>query len=75
MSDHQLILSAELNLDELLSGDDWGTTVGEIVKEEIERAVRSALRTALKNNPDFDSALRRLVQKGLEEIKTGKWPK
>lgn len=41
-------LSISINLDEMSTGDEWGTKVGEIIRDTIEWEIKSMVKAAVK---------------------------
>lgn len=65
-------LKMELDLDSIWTGDEWGTTLGEILKDEIKTVVRSEIKKSLRENSDLKQAIaalrRRAAQKIIDEL-------
>ena len=61
-------MKIELNLDDVFSGDDWGTTVGEIVRDEIRALVKAEIRKAIKTDEKLKAAIKKLQDRAAEDI-------
>jgi hypothetical protein len=57
-----------INLDEVMSGDHWDTTVGEIIRDEIKSAVRAEVRKNVRANPDLKKAIKALEKYASQQI-------
>jgi hypothetical protein len=49
--------SITVDLDSILTGDDYGTTLGEVFREELKREIAKAVKEALKK----DAGLKRAI--------------
>lgn len=67
------MLKIELDLDKIWSGDEWNTTIGEIMREEIKFVVRKEISKALKESTELKKAIialqKRAAAQLLKEIK------
>ena len=57
-----------IDLDEVWANEEWGTTVGEIVKEEIRFEVKRIIKAAVKNDPQLKLAVKRLTDLAAKSI-------
>ena len=58
----------KIDLDEIFSGDNWGTTVGEMVREEVRSVVRSEIKKAVKSDADLKKAIKALQKRAAQNI-------
>ena len=67
-------LSGELSidLDSLFSEDDWGTTVAEIIRDELIKLIKTSLRKEFRENIAFAGAMKeirnRMAKKIINEV-------
>jgi len=61
-------MKIEMNLDDIWLGHDWGTTVGEIVRDEIKALVKSEVKKAIKTDRKLRVAIKKLQDKAAEDI-------
>ena len=62
------MMKIELDLDTVFSGNDWGTTVGEIVRDEIRALVKAEVKKAVKTDKKLLAAIKKLQAKAAEGI-------
>lgn len=58
----------ELDLDELCSGDNWGTTVGELIREELKAEIRLQIKKGIKEDPQLKRAVKKLQQEAAKKV-------
>ena len=51
-------LKLELDLDDLGTGDHWGTTVDDIIRDELKACIRTEIKKGIRDN----AKLKRLVK-------------
>ncbi len=61
-------MKIELNLDDVFSGDHWGTTVGEIVRDEIRALVKAEVKKAVRTDKKLLAAIKKLQTRAAEDI-------
>lgn len=54
-----------VKLDDLFTEDSWGDTVGAILRDEIESALRSQVRKAIKDDPNWAALVRLMKDKAI----------
>ncbi len=57
-----------IDLDAIWADGDWGTTVGEIVRDEIRIVVKREVKKAVKDDPDLKRAIRQLTTRAAQTI-------
>lgn len=63
-----MAIKIELDIDKIWTGDEWGTTLGEIVRDEIKAIVKSEVKKALRENSDLKKAIAALQKKAAANI-------
>ena len=61
-------MKIELDLDDVFLGDHWGTTIGEIVRDEMRMLVKAELKKAIKTDKKLKAAIKKLQDKAAEDI-------
>jgi hypothetical protein len=56
-----------LNLDEIWTGDEWDTTVGELLRDELKLAIRAEIKKGLRESKDFKAAIAKLQKAAMDE--------
>ena len=59
---------AEINLDSLWANDEWGTTVGDIVRDEIRAEIKKQAKRLVKNDLHLTKAIKALNKKAADAI-------
>ena len=65
------MLKIELDLDKIWTGDEWDTTLGEIMRDEIKAVVKAEIRKALKSSTDLKRAIATLQKRAAANIIEG----
>lgn len=68
MEEEKEAMKISIDLDEVMSGDHWETTVGEIIRDEIKLVVRSEVRKFAKNSPELKKAIKALEKHAAKQI-------
>jgi hypothetical protein len=58
---------AKIDLDDLWSGDEWGTTVGQILTDELRSVIKAELRKSIKSDKDFTKLIEKLREQAITE--------
>ena len=58
----------KIDLDKIFSEDQWGTTIGDIVKEEIRLEVKKSIKASVKNNTQLKKAIKALENAAAKNI-------
>ena len=60
-------MEIKLELDKI-DVDDWGESVGDIIKEELKAEIRLQIRAAIKANPNIKKAVTAMQKKAAEQL-------
>ena len=61
-------MNITVDLDELLTADEWGENLGTVVRAELKSIVRSALKASLKKDADLKRAISKLTEAAIAKI-------
>ena len=61
-------LTAEIDLDDIFSGDHWGTMIGEIVRDELKAAIKIEIKASIRKDPQLKKAVKRLQNLASQRI-------
>lgn len=64
-------MKIELDLTKMWSGDDFGTTVAEIIRQEIDTAIRNAVKAEIKTYRDqIQKEVARVAKDALAKLRS-----
>lgn len=58
-----------MDFDSMIADHDWGTTVGEVIRDEIKSAIQRMIRTAIREQKaEINNAITRQVKAALKGL-------
>jgi len=64
----KLIGKIELDLEKMFSGDDWNTTIADVIRDEFRKVLRETLRVTFRTDVTFTGAMAKIREKAALEI-------
>ena len=61
-------INAILDLDDIWVGHEWDETIGSIIRDEMKTLVKTELRKALKEDREFQKAMRTMKKKAIQQL-------
>jgi len=61
-------IKAEIDLDEIMAGGDWDTSIGEMVRDELKSVIKAEIRSAIRSNDKLKKAIKALESRAADQI-------
>ena len=61
-------IEAVLNLDEIMTGPDWDTSIAEMVRDELRLVIKAEIKKAISNDKDIAKAINAMKKRAAAEL-------
>lgn len=66
-------LNVQLDLDDIWTGEEWSSTIGDLLRDELRAAIKAEIRSAIKKSPPLKKIIKkyqdRAIAEALEKLK------